>query len=343
LGEVEPIDRAIGAWRRALRDPNRGDVDELGRAVDKRALEPVRRFLGPARHLLISPDGALNLIPFAALVDEHRRHLVESYTITYLSSGRDLLRLQVPRASRGGPVVIADPTLGPPSTRESRIQFNPLPGVRAEVEALRDLLPHATFLTRDRATKSALQHISAPSILHVATHGFFLEGNAPIREPQSTNRDRARLGMWVAQVDNPLLRSGLALAGANAGMRDSSDGVLTALEAADLDLWGTELVVLSACDTGVGEVRNGDGVYGLRRALVLAGSESQMMTLWPVSDVKTRDVIVGYYSALGQGDGRGDALRTVQTSMLRRRPRTHPYYWASFILSGQWAPLTHQP
>src|SRR5206468_6839087 len=109
---------------------------------------------------------------------------------------------------------------------------------------------------------------------------------------------------------NPLLRSGLALAGANNGI-PSGSGVLTALEAAGLDLWGTKLVVLSACDTGVGEVKAGDGVYGLRRALVLAGAESQVMSLWAVSDRSTRDLVVGYYQALLRGAGRGEALRQV--------------------------------
>ena len=114
---------------------------------------------------------------------------------------------------------------------------------------------------------------------------------------------------------------------------------MTALEATGLDLWGTKLVVLSACDTGIGEVRNGDGVYGLRRALVLAGAESQMMSLWPVPDRSTSDLMIGFYRRLMDGDGRGDALRQVQLRMLARQPRAHPFYWAGFILSGQWTPL----
>jgi len=140
-------------------------------------------------------------------------------------------------------------------------------------------------------------------------------------------------------VENPLLRSGLALAGANRANSESGDGVMTALEATGLDLWGTKLVVLSACDTGLGEVRNGDGVYGLRRALVLAGSETQVMSLWPVSDRSTRDLMVGYYTALIHGRGRGEAIREVQLRMLRTRAQRHPYYWASFIQSGEWANL----
>jgi CHAT domain-containing protein len=106
-----------------------------------------------------------------------------------------------------------------------------------------------------------------------------------------------------------------------------------------LDLWGTKLVTLSACDTGVGEVKNGEGVQGLRRALVLAGSESQVMSLWPVLDTTTKDLMVPYYKALRQGKGRSDGLRQAQLRMLRSEDCQHPFYWAAFIQSGEWANL----
>ena len=96
------------------------------------------------------------------------------------------------------------------------------------------------------------------------------------------------------------------------------------------------MVVLSACETGVGDARNGEGVYGLRRALVLAGSESQVMSLWQVSDSATRDLMIAFYQRLRSGEGRADALRNVQLALLRRRDRAHPFYWASFIQSGDW-------
>ena len=161
--------------------------------------------------------------------------------------------------------------------------------------------------------------------------------------------------------ENPLLRSGLALAGVNQHQSGAGeDGVLTALEAAGLDLWGTKLVVLSACETGLGEVKNGEGVYGLRRALVLAGSESQVMSLWQVSDAATRDLMAAYYQRLQAGEGRTEALRKVQLVMIKSgaqsatlgqargtekgqstqsEDRSHPFYWASFIQSGDWRNL----
>src|SRR5262249_2124135 len=139
--------------------------------------------------------------------------------------------------------------------------------------------------------------------------------------------------------ENPLLRSGLFFAGANIGKSGDDDGVLTALEAAGLDLYGTKLVVLSACDTGVGEVKNGDGGYGLRPAFLLAGAETQVMSLWPVSDEGTRELMVDYYKRLLAREGRGEALRQVRLRMLASKDRKHPYYWASFIQSGEWASL----
>jgi CHAT domain-containing protein len=140
-------------------------------------------------------------------------------------------------------------------------------------------------------------------------------------------------------IQKPLLRSGLALSGANGDKRAADGGILTALEASTLNLWGTKLVTLSACDTGVGEVRSGEGVYGLRRAFFLAGAETLVMSLWPVSDLVAREVMTGYYSGLKQGLGRGDALRQSQLAMLSRANRQHPFYWASFIQAGEWANL----
>ncbi|HKX33539.1 MAG TPA: tetratricopeptide repeat protein [Blastocatellia bacterium] len=377
LGEAEAIDRAVEAWRGALRDPRRTDVKQLAQAVDEKILRPVRALLasgpgkpGEIRRLLISPDGSLNLIPFAALVDEQGSYLIERYSINYLVSGRDLIRLQISQPCNPEEIVMADPDYGrtkvaiaskrrglglppglPPTAGSavnlSQIYFPRLRGTADEARALKAALPMATVLTRGEATEEKLKRVSRPRILHLATHGFFLRdqelgpaegrGGALLRDI-SSGRPVALTG---DELETPLLRSGLALAGANqqgAGP-NGEDGVLTGLEAAGLDLWGTKLVVLSACDTGVGEVKNGEGVYGLRRALVLAGSETQVMSLWPVSDLGTRDLMTGYYRALERGEGRGEGLRRVQLEMLKRRDRRHPFYWASFIQSGEWANL----
>ena len=370
LGEAAVIDRNGAALRQALRDPQRIDVRRLSRRLDEQVMRPVRALLGQTRRLLISPDGALNLIPFAALVDEQNKYLVERYSINYLTSGRDLLRLQVPRQSKSEPLITADPAFdmiagaetqpAAPSRRLptsaqtagplknfSEAYFEPLPETGREARAIKELLPQATVLTRDQANEAALKKLSAPRILHIATHGFFLQD-----EEASVEKTRGlsfldgasdlRGSNWAAKIENPLLRSGIALAGFNQHKDGDDDGALTAFEAAGLDLWGTKLVVLSACDTGVGEVKNGEGVYGLRRALVLAGSESQVMSLWKVSDYATRLWMTDYYTGLKQGQGRGEALRQVQLKMLRSKERRHPFYWASFIQSGEWANLDGQ-
>jgi CHAT domain-containing protein len=120
-------------------------------------------------------------------------------------------------------------------------------------------------------------------------------------------------------------------------VKDKGEGILTALQAANLDLWGTKLVTLSACDTGVGEVRDREGVYGLRRSFFLAGAETLVMSLWPVSDYVTREIMTSYYNGLKRGLGRSEALRQAQLGMLKRKGRQHPFYWASFIQSGEWA------
>ncbi|HEY8462202.1 MAG TPA: CHAT domain-containing protein, partial [Blastocatellia bacterium] len=132
--------------------------------------------------------------------------------------------------------------------------------------------------------------------------------------------------------------TGLALAGANE-RKQGANGILTALEMTGLNLWGTKLVTLSACDTGLGEVRNGDGVHGLRRALTLAGAETQVISLWPISDRWTRELMVAYYQRLIQGEGRAGALRQAQLEIRKDVKRRSPYYWAGFILSGEWANL----
>jgi CHAT domain-containing protein/Tfp pilus assembly protein PilF len=372
LGETAPIDRAVGAWRRALRDPRRTNFKQLGRVVDEKVMRPVRSLLGDrlgeTSHLLIAPAGSLNHIPFAALVDEQNRYLVERFAISYLTCGRDLLRLQTSEPSKNAPLVVANPAFGrvwPIAVRAAqssgeglaadqarvqidpaRIIFQPLPGTEYEALAIKAVLPEASVLLREQATEAVLKQARAPRILHIATHGFFLgdQDSLPKRaqSPVNNNQPRAfnlQLSRRIAQVENPLLRSGLALAGANQGKNGDDDGVLTALEAAGLDLWGTKLVVLSACDTGVGEVKKSEGVQGLRRALVLAGSESQVMSLWPVSDEGAKELMIEYYRALRQGEGRCEGLRQVQLRMLRSKYRRHPFYWAAFIQSGEWANL----
>jgi hypothetical protein len=184
-------------------------------------MRPVRELAGNATQLLISPDGALNLVPFAALTDERGRFLLERYSLSYLTSGRDLLRSSISRQSKSPPLIVADPLFGEPAAiasgenvgakgslelDDSHLFFGPLPGVGDEVQMLKELLPDATTLTKAQATKAALKRTRAPSILHVS---FCQMGEV-------MGHGSGARGLEVRpKINNPLLRSGLALAGAN--------------------------------------------------------------------------------------------------------------------------------
>ena len=377
LGEASLIDEQVRDFQdkllsgRGLGKPE-FDLDtfqQSARALDALTMAKIRPLVGEATHLLLSPDSQLNLVPFAALVDEQGQYLVENYLLTYLTTGRDLLRLQATAPSRQPPVILANPDytqadasgvdLVASTTRgENRrpsdmadLSFSPLPGTASEVAAIAPLLNNAVVLTEAQATENALKQVQAPSILHIATHGFFL-ANVPFLPPPSTDGPQLLASSTVgppptdagdgspSRLENPLLRSGLALAGANARSSSPEDGILTALEASSLNLYGTKLVVLSACETGVGEIANGEGVYGLRRALAIAGAESQLMSLWQVSDWGSSELMQGYYQQLSGGAGRSAALREVQLDLMQDPDYSHPYFWAPFIFSGSWTPLS---
>ncbi|MEM9907919.1 MAG: tetratricopeptide repeat protein, partial [Cyanobacteria bacterium P01_D01_bin.44] len=360
LGETTAIDEQITALRRALQNRG-GRLQPLARNLYTTLLAPLEAELAQIDHLLISPDGQLNLMPFAALINGDQ-YLLETHQITYLTSGRDLLRLQQPPAPRQPPVLVADPNYDtatdmatPPdtTTRETpneraadmtNLRFGPLEGTAAEAKEIATKVNEPIVLTGAEATENRIKQLQGPRILHIATHGFFLADNVA----ETPGSDSTPFSSWGPRptsgrgtpatpgLGDPLLRSGLALAGFNARQSGTEDGVLTALEAASLDLSGTQLVVLSACETGVGEARNGEGVYGLRRAFVMAGAQTQVLSLWRVDDIGTKELMVGYYQRLEDNQGRSAALRDVQLAMLNSDEYSHPYYWAAFIPSGDW-------
>ncbi len=366
LGEATTLEPAIQTFRQAIgRNPNNPDRDsdpqltiaevkQAARNLDQKLMQPIRPLLGNARHLLISPDSQLNLIPFAALVDEQNRFLLETHDINYLSSGRDLLRLKRTGINLQNPVLFSDPNYGKPSDKlianigrnpcESKIAtrgeditdlaskiFCPLLNVAAETNAIQNLLPRSQLLSQSQATKAIAKQLRNPSILHFATHGFFLP------DPPNTNPDNP-----IRQ--NPLSRSALVLANFNQRQScidtDSNcNGLLTAQDVTTIDLRGTKLVFLSACETGLGKVTNGEGVYGLRRAFTLAGAESQVMSLWKVNDQTTRELVESYYQNLKANQGRSQSLKTIQLALLKNEKYQFPYYWAAFIPSGNWSAI----
>jgi len=319
-----------------------GNHRQFARELDRFVMEPVRKALGQTRWIFLSPDGALNFIPFYALVDETDHELVESMSMTNLLAGRDLLRLEKSSpAPRQSTAIFANPDFDQTIERTteqvtqaqsravdlSRVYFSPLAGTAAEGLEVQKTMSDALLLTGANATEEAIKELHGPRILHIATHGFFLPditdvtGNSAKTEPDP----------WNA---NPLLRSGLALRGANRrkSQTDREDGVLTALEVSHLDLQGTRLVVLSACETGVGQALRGEGVYGLQRAMTMAGAETQVTSLWQVDDQATKKLMVAFYEQLAKGMGRGEAMRLAQLSVRQSQP--HPFYWASFVVAG---------
>lgn len=352
LGNAGTINEAVTDFRRTIRFKSGSQMPfkKAARTLEAMLMQSIRKKLGNRHRILVSPDSQLNLIPFAALIDEKSQYLLENYEITYLSSGQDLIRLQADLPSRQNPVIVANPQFDKPENSLSMrvaakntygssnffedsasLQYNSLEGTTIEAKVISTILPNVKLLTGEAATENAVKQLHAPSILHIATHGFFLEDVPPVQFSRGENP--------VINSENPLLRSGLALAGFNLRKSGNEDGVLTALEVAGLDLAGTKLVVLSGCETGLGDVINGEGVYGLRRALAISGAESQLITLWLVDDEATKDLMTDYYGRLQKNVGRSAALRQTQLEMLNSAQYQRPYYWAAFIPSGEWASL----
>ncbi len=367
LGDVATIDKSVASLRKVLaKDPNKGvnvaptvvnkpteSLEQLARTLDQQVMAPIRPLLGDAHHLLLSPDGQLTLIPFEALKDEQNKYLIQRYAFSYLTSGRDLLRFQLPSQSRSNPVVFANidydqqeiVTASAMRGSENRrsvdlanLQFPPLDNTLEEANKIKGIFPDIKIISGKQATEAVIKQLQAPSILHLATHGFFIPDQEDNMETRNTNMETRLIASL--RLENPLLRSGLALAGINnrtKALSNTNDGVLTALEVAGLNLRGTQLVVLSACETGLGDVKVGDGLYGLRRALVIAGSQSQLLSLWIVDDEGTKNLMVKYYQNLKAGKGRHEALREAQMDLLKTPGYEHPYYWASFVPSGDWS------
>jgi CHAT domain-containing protein len=349
LGPAAAIDETIERFRAAVSNPEDAATGEPAHALYALTMAKIAPALGGATSVLIAPDGALNVVPFAALTDDRGMLLIQRTTFTYLTSGRDLLRQGVKTRPRSAGAIFADatfdaaaapsPAAGQRGRRSSELSaqvWSRLPGTGQEADAIARQLRGVPIYRGARATETALKAVHGPRLLHLATHGFFLRDEAPAGPAPAG----APVNLAVSGArENPLLRSGLVFAGANQLASGDDDGILTALEAAGLDLWGTQLVVLSACETGVGKVTHGDGVYGLRRALAIAGAESLVMSLWQVDDAATRDLMTGYYARLAAGRPRSSALRDVQLALLRTPKYAHPYYWASFLPAGDNAPL----
>jgi CHAT domain-containing protein/Tfp pilus assembly protein PilF len=382
LGEAEVIDKAVSVFKRALFEKrNPREIDGIGRRVHDLVFAPLGPDLGQARQVYISPDGNLSLIPFEVLSPGEGRYLIDDYTFYYLSSGRDLLGFEPAGESEVGPgpgrlLILGDPDYdrsekgsngtSPDSGRTLKTasgelkrapdlrgwSFTPLPGTRDEVIGISKLWPSSEVEVHlgQEASEERLFQAEVPEVLHIATHGFFLksprEATFPGREGGSgrPGDQAAGSGRVESAVFNPLLRSGLALAGANsslgAGDELGSRGLLTAEKVLDLKLRGTELVVLSACETGLGEVAEGEGVMGLQRSFMQAGARSLVMSMWSVPDRETQELMVEFYRQLLSGNqDRAQALRVAalrEKDLVKERyGHSNPAWWGAFVFMGR--------
>jgi len=347
------------------------DSASSGSRLREALFDPLTSALAERRRLFLAPAGNLATLPFESLPLADGRHLIEEYEISYLAAGRDVLRFAASSALKPGPpLVAADPDFDLEATTTARTSsvakpFERLSGTRREGERVAEMLG-VTPLLEAAALEARIKGNRLPRILHLATHGFFLNavqrdplvrvdpktvainpdalfeqeqgGSEPVGRPR--NGDLAQLE-WA---ENPLLRSGLALAGANTWLEEGTlpeeaeDGLLTAEDVTGMDLLATDLVILSACQTGLGDVHAWEGVYGLRRAFVLAGAKTLVMSLWNVPDEQTQELMEDFYQRLLQGQPRAEALRGAQLAMKAKCP--DPYYWGAFICQGDPAPLS---
>lgn len=356
LGEAAVIDAKADQLRRAVRTRATAAADHERSAAELYSLlfAPMEAAIDDAKRLIISPDGKLSMVPLGILRDAEGRAVASRYTVSYAAAGREITFERSTPVS-AGVVVIADPdyNLDTPTVTDAmadrfadRGAFAPLAGARAEAKEIDALLSGVTLLEGAAATVSAVEAVEHPAVLHIATHGFF----SPIDEPEPHQEVEflpVAGGILFehrsqSTVANPMFFSGLALAGANRRAAGTSTGIITAQQIAGLDLRGTQLVVLSACETGLGMVERGTEFTGMRRALSIAGAATQITSLWRVSDDATRVLMRHFYGFLVDGVGRAEALARAQEAVARdlNHPDwSHPVYWAAFVLSGAWTPM----
>lgn len=330
--------------------------------------------------VIVSPDGEVYRVPFEAFISPQGRFLIEDYLVSYVTAGRDVLGFGDGQSLGNMAVIVADPDYNLEDVaqsqkgednqgwlRTSRLlsqirglndYYEPLHLTRAEGKqaaqmlerrgiGVKELLGH---LALDRDVKS----VEAPLILHIATHGFFLP-DLGSKERPSPHHERL-IGenefkliqsfkpIFEKYLENPLLRSGLVLAGVNTVIsgknvpENAEDGILTALDVLTINLIGTELVILSACETGVGEVSCGEGVYGLRKSFVLSGAKTLVTSLWKVPDIETKRLVRRFYQSLLEGEDKMSALRDAKIKYIDEQRNegifANPWFWAGFICQG---------
>ncbi len=365
LGPAEPINRAVSEYLEhiAADEMSSSGWATLRRRLFELIVRPLLPYLDASQTLLISPDGVLGRLPFAALVEPSGEFLDSRFQISYLSSGRDITLWGKPFQRKRSAIIFADPNfdsvpaviepVGDDAGRSRRarrvswrlpplrnVYFQRLAGTLAEANGIATLLESKTSLdvlmfTDLNANEQAMAFVESPWLMHFATHGFFLP---PDQLVPAGNLPASMIflglgGLQADAADNPLSRAGLALAGANVALREGDErGLLTLDEVMAMPLGDTEMVVVSACESGVGEIEQGEGVFGVGRAFLAAGSRSVVVTLWSVADEPTAVLMQDFYSLWLSGETKAEALRHAQIKLRQAFPS--PAIWAPFILIG---------
>ncbi len=378
LGKLDTIRSLTESFRQKISNFEEYDFEEVredGRKLYQILWQPLENHLEEKQEIFVVPDNVLHLLPFAALVRPDNTYLIENSNLILLSSARDIV---IPHSlgEYKGNIIFSSPYYDRTQARDykavrkvtssrnldlSDLYFSPLPGTALEGHQIKKLMEQfgseSKLYSYETATEQNMKQVDSPRVLHIATHGFFLSEEDPDDDMEELdiglmNEDvfssLAESGIKpdtlqdnsLPVVNNPLLRAGLALTGANEGVqgvrqKDNSDGILTAIEALSLDLDNTQLVVLSACETGIGEIQSGQGVYGLRRAFQEAGASSVLSTLWTISDKGTQVLMNRFYNLLFSGYSPQKALREIQIGSIRDEEWSHPYYWAPFVMVGK--------
>ena len=353
LGKANEIDHLVRRYGTLVRgSPQEEELSANLQALYQALWTPiVQELSSQIKRIIISPDAQLNFISFATLLTKDKQFLAQTYSVQYVASGRDLLRELKPSTAREV-VLFANPDFDLTSTAllvkaEGRSSdpssnsirgdekrdvedwsFESLTGTQKESDELVKKFAGwgwtPSDFTAKEATKGALLEVHSPYILHLATHGFFAKEDPTATQTDASLNDRQSVTKSMF-FKNPMHRSGLALAGAQTTIEAwkhgevppaENDGILTAEDVSTLDLQGTWLVTLSACDTGSGEARTGEGVMGSRRGFIQAGAQNLLMTLWPISDEVTLQIMSDFYEAAHQTGNAPEALAVVQRNWL---------------------------
>ncbi len=370
LGGDVNIGQNIRLYSRAVRGAtNEETLSKNLHDLYKQIWAPIGKVLpADTKAIIISPDNDLNFISMATLLAEDDQFLAEKYSVHYVASGRDLLRQQ---KISGTPLmtIYANPDFGNDSPMAEQnsssnrspllrsfdmrdllqgVQLPSLPGTIKESQALKAIAAkwnwQTEVFTGVEATEARLRKVQSPRILHLATHGFFLSKTGAEKLNGQVEKDKDD-----RFIQNPMRRSGLVLAGAKTTMEawkkgqtppTDNDGILTAEEMGELKLNNTWLVTLSACETGRGEVKSGEGVMGLRRGFIQAGAQNLLMTLWPIADEETAKMMLEFYEAAQAGGHASQALADTQRNWLIKLRKEKSLLEAvkiagPFILSSQ--------